>query len=88
MRREIRNYLSQIGSKGGRKSRRELDPESARRMVRVREARRAFRRFRSRCFWSHDPSYLVREADIPWVADQLMRFGGRQGWELGAKLCR
>jgi hypothetical protein len=30
---------------------------------------------------------VVREDDIPWVAEQLMRFGGRQGWELGAKLC-
>ena len=84
---EIRNYLSRIGSRGGRKSRRSLDPDAARRMVRVREARRAFRRFHSMCFWSYDPRYVVREGDIPWVADQLMRFGGRQGWELGAKLC-
>jgi hypothetical protein len=26
--------------------------------------------------------------DVPWVAEQLMKFGGRAGWELGARLCR
>jgi hypothetical protein len=57
-------------------------------MVRVREARRAFRRFYPRCFWSHDPGYVIGEHDIAWVADLLMRFGGREGWELGARLCR
>ncbi len=80
--------MSRIGRKGGRRSRRVLDPETARLMVRVREARRAFRRFHSRCFWSYDPDYVIREADIPWVADLLMRFGGREGWDLGARLCR
>jgi hypothetical protein len=88
MKAEVREYLSQIGIKGGRKSRRSLDSEVARRMVRVREAKRAFRRFRSKCFWSFEPEYVVQESDIPWVADQLMRFGGREGWETGAKLCR
>ena len=85
---EVRRYMSRIGRKGGRRSRRVLDPETARLMVRVREARRAFRRFHSRCFWSYDPDYVIREADIPWVADLLMRFGGREGWDLGARLCR
>ena len=88
MKAELRNYLSRIGREGGLKSRRSLDPEMARRMVRVREAGRAFRRFRSICFWSCDPNYMIHEDDIPWVADQLMRFGGREGWRLGAKLCR
>jgi hypothetical protein len=88
MKAEVREYLSQIGIRGGRKSRRFLDSEVARRMVRVREARRAFRRFRAKCFWSFNPEYVVRESDIPWVADQLMRFGGREGWETGARLCR
>ena len=88
MKSEVRKYLSQIGSRGGRRSRRDLDPETARQMVRVREARRAFRRFAARCFWSHDPGYVVRADDIPWIAEQLMRYGGRAGWEIGAKLCR
>jgi hypothetical protein len=57
-------------------------------MVRLREARRAFRRFRVQCFWFCDPEYIVTPRDIPWVAEQLMKHGGRTGWEIGARLCR
>lgn len=84
----VRAFLSEIGRRGGRKSRRRLDSETARRMVRLREARRAYRRFHTRCFWSYDPDYRVTEGDLPWVAEQLMKFGGRAGWETGARLCR
>ena len=84
----VRVYLSRIGRRGGRKSRRRLDPGTARDMVRLREARRAFRRFHTQCFWSCDPEYRVTLRDIPWVAEQVMKFGGREGWELGARLCR
>lgn len=41
---QVRKYLSAIGQRGGQKSRRVLDAETAREMVRVREARRAYRR--------------------------------------------
>ena len=41
----VSEYLARIGRKGGAKSRRVLSSEDARNMVRVREARRAFRRF-------------------------------------------
>ncbi len=84
----IRRYLATIGSRGGRKSRRALDTESARAMVRVREARRAFRRFRVTCFWSYRPDLVITAHDIPWVAEQLMRHGNREAWRIGAKLCR
>ena len=84
----IGRYLAEIGARGGRKSRRALDPETARTMVRVREARRAFRRFRSTCFWSYRPDLEIRAADIPWVAEQLMKHGDREAWRVGAKLCR
>jgi hypothetical protein len=40
----IRSYLAEIGRRGGIKSRRLLVPETARRMVAIREARRAARR--------------------------------------------
>ena len=40
----IRKYLADIGRRGGIKSRRVLEPETARRMVELREARRAARR--------------------------------------------
>jgi hypothetical protein len=36
----ISRYLARIGSRGGRRSRRVLSPDIARRMVRVREVRR------------------------------------------------
>jgi hypothetical protein len=85
---EIRQYLARIGAKGGRKSRRALDPETARAMVRVREARRAFRRFRAMCFWSYRPDLEIGIGDVPWVAEQLMKHGNREAWEAGAKLCR
>jgi hypothetical protein len=86
--REIRRYLAMIGARGGHKSRRLLDSEAARTMVRVREARRAFRRFRVSCFWSYRPDLVITATDIPWVAEQLMRHGNREAWRIGAKLCR
>ena len=88
MSREIKKYMAAIGRKGGMRSRRKLAPETARDMVRVREARRAFRDFHAECFWSFDPTYCVRLKDVAWVADQLMRHGGRRAWTVGAKLCR
>ncbi len=56
-------------------------------MVRVREARRAYRRFRAQCFGSFDPAYRVQLEDVPWVADRLRRHGGRAAWEIASKLC-
>lgn len=88
MERKVRDYLSGIGRKGGRKSRRVLEPGTAREMVRVREARRAYRRFHARCFWSFDPDYPVGPSDIAWVADQLRRHGGHEAWEVARMLCR
>lgn len=87
MERDVREYLSRIGRRGGRKSRRTLDPATAREMVRIREARKAYRRFHTRCFWSFDPDYVVGMSDVPWVADRLRRHGGREAWEIASKLC-
>lgn len=84
----VRTYLAEIGRRGGRKSRRALDPKTARAMVAVREARRAFRRFHAQCFWSCDPDYRVGQKDVAWVADRLRRHGGRAAWEIASKLCR
>ena len=84
----VTSYLAEIGRRGGRKSRRVLDPESARAMVRVREARRAYRHFRAQCFWSFDPDYQVGLSDVVWVADQLRRHGGRKAWLVASALCR
>jgi hypothetical protein len=57
-------------------------------MVCVREARRAFRRFRTSCFWSSPPDLKITASDIRWVAEQLMKNGNREAWRIGAKLCR
>ena len=83
----VRRYLAEIGRRGGRKSRRVLDPDKARRMVRVREARRAYRRFHASCFWSSPPDLEIGEEDIEWVADTLRRHGGREAWEVADRLC-
>ena len=88
MRADVRRYLSEIGRRGGQRSRRTLDSDTARQMVRLREARRAFRRFQVRCFWSSPPDYVVTEADLSWVARRLMTYGGREGWRVGSRLCR
>jgi hypothetical protein len=81
-------YLAQIGARGGRISRRTLDPDTARNMVRVREARRAFARYRAQCFWSFRPDLRITLPDVPWVAEQLMRHGDREAWRVGSRLCR
>ena len=88
MKESVKAYLAEIGRRGGRKSRRALAPETARAMVRVREARRAFRRFHAECFWSFNPAYPIGPSDIVWVAEQLRKHGGRDAWEVAATLCR
>jgi hypothetical protein len=88
MNNSVRKYLSEIGRRGGKKSRRKLSSIVAREMVWVREARRAFHRFYETCFWSFDPDYRITQKDVPWVAEELMKNGGREAWQTGAQLCR
>ncbi len=57
-------------------------------MVKVREARRAFRKYHASCFWSYRADLPVGMDDVPWVAEQLMKPGNRQAWEIGNALCR
>ncbi len=83
----VRKYLSGIGSRGGRKSRRSLSTQDARLMVRLREARRAYRDFHTQCFWSFPPDLEVKVEDISWVAEQLRKLGGISAWRAAAKLC-
>lgn len=83
----VREYLARIGRKGGRRSRRSLGSDTARDMVRVREARRAYRRFRASCFWSHPPDLAIGLGDVPWVAETLMKHGNREAWRIGRSLC-
>lgn len=85
---KVNQFLRRIGREGGLKSRRSLTPEIARDMVRVREARRAFHRFRAACFWSYRPDLEIGLAEVPWVAEQLRKHGNREAWRLAARLCR
>ena len=88
MQASVRKYLSEIGRRGGQRSRRKLSPETAREMVKIREARRAYRIFYAQCFWSYAPDLEIAAEDVSWVAEQLMRRGGRSAWQRGARLCR
>ena len=88
MKRVVSTYLSQIGRKGGLKSRRSLSPVDAMRMVRVREARKLYRRFHARCFWSCAPDFRPGLHDVEWVAEKLRAHGGADGWREAARLCR
>ncbi|WP_420636921.1 hypothetical protein [Candidatus Palauibacter sp.] len=84
---KMRQYLAEIGRRGGRKSRRRLDPETARAMVRVREARRAFREFYATCFWSYRPDLEIGLNDVDWVAETLRSNGNLAAWQAASRLC-
>jgi hypothetical protein len=84
----ISDYLASIGEKGGCKSRRKLTSGQALAMVRVREARRAFRHYFAQCFWSYKPDLKISKDDVKWVGEQIMKHGDREAWIKGAKLCR
>lgn len=86
MNEDVRQYLSMIGRRGGRKSKRSLDAQTAQRMVRVREARKAYKRFHARCFWSYDPDYVITEKDVSWIVDQLTKHGGLEAWRFAERL--
>ena len=70
MDKSVRIYLAEIGRRSGRKSRRTLDSETARAMVRIREARRAYRKFHARCFWSYPPDLEIGADDVDLVLSQ------------------
>lgn len=81
-----RRYLSAIGRKGGQRSRRRLEAGEARRMVAVREARRAFRDYHDTCFWSYSPDADIGFAQLPWVVETLKREGDRRAYEWARRI--
>lgn len=85
---DIKRYLAEIGRRGGIKSRRTLDRATARDMARVRDARRAFKRFHTAFFWSYRADLVITRDDIAWVAEHLMKHGNREAWRIGSRLCR
>lgn len=83
-----REYPARIGPQGGVRRRRQLSSEQARDMVRVREARRAFREFRTQCLWYLRPDLVVTLEDVPEIVRGLRLHGGRKGFLIAARLCR
>ena len=81
-----KNCLVVISPCGVSISKRKLSEEDARTMVKIREAGRAYRKFHARCFWSYWPDLKISSQDVAWVAEQLMKHGGREAWLVAAKL--
>jgi hypothetical protein len=84
----VNEYRRRIGRNGGLKSRRHLSSSGARNMVRLREARRACRKFHAQCFWYLREDMKSTREDIPEIVRGLRNNGGRQGYFLAEKLCR
>ncbi len=55
-------------------------------MVCVREARRQFRAHHTVAFWWVRPDVRVGLRDVPWVAAQLRKHGGRAAWHAAIRL--
>ena len=77
---------AEAGRLGGQRSRRQLSAQTARAMVSVREARRAYRSHHLTCFWWARPDFVIRIGDVAWVADGLRKHGGRDSWRLAMRL--
>jgi hypothetical protein len=73
--RTVRDYLAEIGRRGGTKSRRSLDSETARRMVARREARRAAKRAAQTAVDSSRPGGIPNDTAVSSLAiqDALLR---------------
>jgi hypothetical protein len=66
-----------------------MDSGSARdRERRVELARRAFREFYARCFWSYREDLEITEEWIPFVIRGLRQHGGMKGYRAASELCR
>lgn len=80
--------MAQIGSKGGSKSKRKLSAEDARMMVKLREARRAYKKYYAMCFWHMKEDLIPKRKDLSIIAKYLKRYGDRQAYIIGRKLCQ
>ncbi len=55
-------------------------------MVRVREARRAFREFHADCFWYCRKDLVIGPGDVDWVAETLRKNGDMRAWRVAGRL--
>ena len=54
----------------------------------IEKARRAFRAFRTLCFWSWAEEPEINEVTIPLIVEGLRKYGGHKGYRAAAELCR
>jgi len=83
---EIKTCLRGIGAEGGRGGIRRLDSAQARRMAAVHEARRAFRDYKTQCFWSFDPAWNIQNEQVPLVIRTLRNEGNAQAFALAKRI--
>ncbi len=88
MQESVKQFMARIGSRGGKKSRRTLTKEQARRMVAVREAQKAFDRHRHEYFWYSPDGLLIEEEGVPFVIKGLMNEGNRAAFEKARRIKR
>ena len=84
-----KQYLAEIGRRGGMKSRRVLDPETARRMVQIRETRRVAKNARHTA--AHRPGGIPTDtsASAQRIQDALwQRLSPAEKLEMAARLSR
>ena len=55
-------------------------------MVRVREARRAYRKYYAMCFWSYRKDLVIGPGDVEWVAETLRKNGDMRAWRVAGRL--
>ncbi|MFM8471204.1 MAG: hypothetical protein ACKODH_14800 [Limisphaerales bacterium] len=63
-----------------------LDPPSAPDVLAL--AREALATYRTRCFWSLAPDFVVTIETLPILIAGLQRHGDRRSFQLAAQLCR
>ena len=64
------------------------ESEQLDRARRLELARKAFKDFYARCFWSYREDAEIGEEDISGIIRELRHYGGAKGYQAVAKLCR
>lgn len=60
----------------------------SKRIRRVELARKAFKEYYPRCFWSYREDFVITEEFIPFVIRGLRQNGGMAGYRVASELCR
>lgn len=62
--------------------------ETSDRERRLELARKAFKEFSVRCFWSWQEDAQITEETIPLIVRGLRQYGGHKGYRIAAELCQ